>query len=89
MQIPVFLLPYTNWNYSQVCALYNEVYITKKIAEEFQLKLPEWITIQQPRNLQVQMVLSFIIDSGEASAIALAYDYEEVILIIDDLKARK
>ncbi len=75
--------------FNQVHALYNEVYITKEVAEEFQLKLPEWITIQQPKNLQVQMVLSFIIDPGEASAIALAYDYEEVILVIDDLKARK
>jgi len=73
--------------FNQVHALYNEVYITKEVAEEFQLKLPEWITIQQPKNLQVQMVLSFIIDPGEASAIALAYDYEEVILVIDDLKA--
>ncbi len=42
-----------------------------------------------PDNLQVQKVLSFILDAGEASAIALAYNYEEVVLILDDLKARK
>lgn len=29
------------------------------------------------------------IRSGEASAIALAYSFDDVILIIDDLKARK
>lgn len=37
--------------------------------------------------MHVQFVLSSILDAGEASAIALAYDYQDVILIIDDLKA--
>ena len=53
------------------------------------MTLPEWIRIQNPDNLQVQTVLSFILDAGEASAIALAYNYDEVVLILDDLKARK
>ena len=75
--------------FNQVRDLYKEVYITKKIAEEFQLAIPEWIIIQEPGNFQVQSVLSSILDEGEASAIALAYDYPEVILVIDDLKARK
>lgn len=75
--------------FSQIRALYDEVYITQKIAEEFKLPLPEWIIIQQPANLEVQTVLSLILDAGEASAIALAYDYKSAILIIDDLKGRK
>jgi predicted nucleic acid-binding protein len=75
--------------FDQVKALYKDVFITQKIAEEFSLSLPEWIIIQMPDNLQVQKVLSFILDAGEASAIALAYNYEEVVLILDDLKARK
>ncbi len=75
--------------FNQVRTLYNEVYITNEIAKEFNLVLPEWITIREPENLQVQSVLSLLIDAGEASAIALAYNYEDVILIIDDLKARK
>jgi predicted nucleic acid-binding protein len=75
--------------FNEIRILYKEVYITKKIAEEFQLELPDWIIIREPENLQVQSVLSFILDPGEASAIALGYDYEDVILIIDDLKARK
>ncbi len=75
--------------FDQVRHLYTEVYITKKIAEEFQFALPEWIIIQDPLNLNVQSVLSFILDAGEASGIALAFDYQDVILIIDDLKARK
>jgi predicted nucleic acid-binding protein len=77
--------------FNQVRDLYKEIYITQKIAEEFKLALPDWIIIQEPDNLQVQTVLSFILDAGEASAISLAYNhkYKEVILIIDDLKARK
>jgi hypothetical protein len=75
--------------FNQIKILYNEVYVTQKIAEEFKLPLPAWIIIQQPANLEVQIVLSLILDAGEASAIALAYDYKNAILIIDDLKARK
>jgi predicted nucleic acid-binding protein len=75
--------------FNEVRTLYQEVYITSKIAEEFQLVLPDWILIQEPGNAHIQSVLSSIVDAGEASAIALAYDYHDVILIIDDLKARK
>lgn len=75
--------------FNEIRTLYNEVQITQKIAEEFQLDLPDWIIIQEPANLQLQSVLSLIVDAGEASAIALAYDYQHVLLIIDDLKARK
>lgn len=75
--------------FNQIKVLYNEVYISQKIADEFKLSLPEWIIIQQPSNLKVETVLSLILDPGEASAIALAYSYNNVILIIDDLKARK
>lgn len=75
--------------FDEVRALYHEVYITRKIAEEFQLALPDWISVHEPKNVHVQSVLSFILDAGEASVIALVYDYQDVILIIDDLKARK
>lgn len=75
--------------FNEIRILYKEIYITKRIAEEFQLILPDWIIIEEPRNKQVRAVLSFILDPGEASAIALAYDYQDVIIIIDDLKARK
>lgn len=75
--------------FSQVQTLYGEVYITRKIAEEFKLALPEWIIAMEPHNAEVQKVLCSILDEGEASAIALAYNYEDAVLILDDLKARK
>lgn len=75
--------------FNEIRVLYKEVYITRKIAEEFQLVLPDWIIIQKPANIQVEAVLACILDAGEASAIALAYEYRDAIIIIDDLKARK
>lgn len=75
--------------FNQIHALYKEVYVTQKIADEFQLALPLWIKVQQPLNTQLQITLSLILDPGEASAIALAYDFKEPLLIMDNLKARK
>ena len=75
--------------FNEIRTLYKEICITKKIAEEFQLDLPHWIIIQEHENLQAQAVLSIVLDPGEASAIALAYNYQDVTIIIDDLKARK
>ena len=31
--------------FNEIRTLYNEIYITKKIAEEFQLDLPDWILV--------------------------------------------
>jgi len=75
--------------FGEIQALYKNIFITRKIAEEFQLDLPNWILIEEPQNIEIQTVLSLTLDTGEASAIALAYNYKDVILIIDDLKARK
>jgi len=51
--------------------------------------LPDWIKIQPVSNKKYQEFLDTQLDSGEASAIALATEYEDVLLILDDLKARK
>ena len=75
--------------FDKVQTLYSEIQVTQEIADEFQFGLPGWIRVQQPQNIPIQTVLSITLDPGEASAIALAYDFDTVILIIDDLKARK
>lgn len=51
--------------------------------------MPDWIKIQPVSNKKYQEFLDTQLDSGEASAIALATEYEDVLLILDDLKARK
>ena len=69
--------------------VYGELITTPEIAEEFGEELPDWIKIQSVSDKKYQDFLETQIDYGEASAIALATEYDDVLLILDDLKARK
>ncbi len=68
---------------------YGELITTPEIAEEFGEKLPEWLKIQPVSDTKYQKFLETQVDYGEASAIALAAEFEDVTLLLDDLKARK
>ena len=65
------------------------VFVTTEIAQEFGEPLPKWIVIKQVKEKKYQQLLENTLDKGEASAIALALEMEDVLLILDDLKARK
>lgn len=69
--------------------VYSEIITTPEVAEEFGEKLPAWIKIQSVTDKKYQKLLETHIDYGEASAIALAAEIEDVLLLLDDLKARK
>uniref|UniRef100_UPI00404B19BC DUF3368 domain-containing protein n=1 Tax=Flavobacterium sp. TaxID=239 RepID=UPI00404B19BC len=69
--------------------VYGELYTTPEIAEEFGDVLPNWIIIQSVNDKKYQDFLNTQIDYGEASAIALATEFDEPLLLLDDLKARK
>jgi predicted nucleic acid-binding protein len=69
--------------------LYSTIIITEEIAEEFGEPLPDWIQIKQVLNKKYQLLLEATLDRGESSAIALAIDLPDSLLIIDDLKGRK
>ena len=69
--------------------LYGEVITTPEVAKEFGEVLPNWIKIQNVSNINYKKLLETMIDKGEASAFALASDYNDVLLLLDDLKARK
>jgi predicted nucleic acid-binding protein len=69
--------------------VYAELITTPEIAEEFGDKLPDWIKIQPVSDKKYQDFLETQVDYGEASAIALATEYDDVLLLLDDLKARK
>jgi len=69
--------------------VYAELITTPEIAEEFGEKLPDWIKIQTVSDKKYQNFLETQVDCGEASAIALATEYDDVLLLLDDLKARK
>ncbi|HRJ30348.1 MAG TPA: DUF3368 domain-containing protein [Cyclobacteriaceae bacterium] len=68
--------------------LYTEVLITSAIAEEYSLPLPHWIEIKNPLS-SVTKAFESSLDPGEASAIALAAEIPEAILILDGLQARR
>jgi len=68
--------------------LFGEITITREIAEEFNKKLPNWFKIANPENRTYQTILEASLDIGEASALALALEQKDCLVIIDDLKAR-
>ncbi len=69
--------------------VYGEVLTTETVAEEFGEDLPEWVKIESPKDKVKQLLLELQIDKGEASAIALALEKQNAILILDDRKARQ
>jgi len=69
--------------------VYGELITTPEIAKEFGEVLPDWIKIQSAADKKYQDFLYTQLDYGEASAIALASEFEDVLLLLDDLKARK
>jgi len=69
--------------------LYGTVNITKEVATEYGKALPEWIQLKSSRDEAYKKILRASVDEGEASAIALALENSDALLILDDLKARK
>lgn len=69
--------------------LFEEIYITTEVNQEFGVVLPEWIKIRQPKNQAKVDALSLILDKGEASSIALSLESPDSILIIDEKKGRR
>ena len=69
--------------------LYGQVHITQIIADEFKRPLPDWVAVQNPVNTARQQILELSVDRGEASAIALAEEQTDCLLIMDDLPGRK
>jgi len=69
--------------------MYRRIIITSDIVEEFGETLPQWIEVMAVPDPKYQHMLEKSLDTGEASAIALAVALEDVLLVLDDLKARK
>jgi predicted nucleic acid-binding protein len=67
----------------------SEVHTTVEIADEFGFPLPSWINIQLVKDQEQQKKLEREVDCGEASALALSFEIENAIVILDDQKARK
>lgn len=69
--------------------LYGEIIITSEIKREFGDDLPEWVITRDPVNNMSFEIISATVDRGEASAIALALEHPDSLLILDDFKARR
>jgi predicted nucleic acid-binding protein len=67
----------------------SKIFITQIIKNEFGMPLPDWIEVKNPKDIHYQEILEMELDPGEASAIALALDLENTVLVIDDLKGRQ
>ncbi len=69
--------------------VYGKLLTTPEIAKEFGEELPNWIKVQSVTDKKYQNFLKTQLDLGEASAIALANELDNTLLLLDDLKARK
>jgi predicted nucleic acid-binding protein len=69
--------------------LYHSILITPEVAEEFGSPLPDWIQIVPISNTQKTEEFLKTLDAGESSAIALALENANSLLIIDELKGRR
>ena len=70
-------------------SLFRTITVSTIIAEEYGKSLPAFVEILDPSQKVFQQTLQLNVDAGEASAIALALQYKDSLIIIDDFKARK
>ncbi|MEL6695161.1 MAG: DUF3368 domain-containing protein [Bacteroidota bacterium] len=68
--------------------MYTSVEITSIVKEEIGIIQPAWIKINDNYNSAIFRSLIPRLDQGEASSIALALEYEDSLLIIDERKGR-
>lgn len=69
--------------------LFAEISITKEVAEEFNVELPDFFRVREPKDPNYFKILRTFLDKGEASVIAMALEQEDCLLIIDEAKGRK
>lgn len=68
--------------------LFKRVYTTSEVVREFNQPLPDWVIISRATDQKYQNLLMREVDLGEASAIALSFEIEDALLILDDRQAR-
>ena len=69
--------------------LYRSVLITPEVAKEFGHPLPDWVVVRDVSDRAKLTALKNVLDLGEASALALALEHRDCLLLLDDLKGRK
>jgi len=69
--------------------LYGTVFITEEVSKEFSKTVPDWIEVRKVSDNKYLKLMKNFVDLGEASTIALAVETDDIVIILDDLKARK
>lgn len=69
--------------------VYGSILITNEVALEFGEPLPEWINVTAVKDKIKTRLIANTLDIGESSTIALALEHEDVLVILDDGKARR
>ena len=86
----ICLIALTNINLLDVLnRLYESVLITPEVANEYGEPLPEWISVESVKDTKKMAAFNRFIDLGESSAIVLAMEIDDAVLIIDDKEARQ
>ena len=67
---------------------FSDLIVTREVAEEFG-ELPDWLAIKEVADKEQYIKLTEDIGKGEASSIALALEFDDSLLIIDEKKGRK
>ena len=70
-------------------SLFGKIVITSTIASEFGQVVPDFVDIEDPADKIYQQILEQYLDRGEASAIALALEKDDSLLIMDEAKGRR
>jgi predicted nucleic acid-binding protein len=68
--------------------LYEKIYITEEVYNEFGQCVEDWIEIKPVENKNYLVLLNQLVDLGEASTIALSLELTDSLMILDDKKAR-
>jgi predicted nucleic acid-binding protein len=71
--------------FRQVC---KTILVTPEVAGEYGEDIPAWITVTLVRDHEKTRLIQNTLDPGESSAIALALETVELLLIPDDAQAR-
>jgi len=69
-------------------AVFPIIITTKEVQDEYGKPFPGWISITEVKDKSKKLELEKSLDKGEASAIALAVETKNSILIIDEKKGR-
>lgn len=68
--------------------LFGKLHITEAVLSEFHQSIPDWIEVVNPTS-NIDKGLASYLDLGEATSIALASEYDDSLLIMDEVKGRK